>query len=65
MVRVIGYALGSDGSTFYRAASGDFFIYPFSRGGWQVIWEPVGKLGPPPRRFASRSTCIKYVECHA
>ena len=42
-MRVMGYALGADGSTMYRTAVGEFFVYPTDKGHWRTIWEPRAK----------------------
>lgn len=40
-MQVVGCSLGADGSTMYRTAVGDFFLYPSANKRWVVIWEPV------------------------
>ena len=37
-MRVVGYALGAEGSTLYRTDAGDFFLYPTALG-WLVVHE--------------------------
>lgn len=42
-MRVVGCSLGSDGSTMYRTAVGEFFVYPTDSGRWLTIWESTGR----------------------
>ena len=40
-MRIIGFALGGEGSTLYRTIAGDFFLYPHPVGEWFLLYEPT------------------------
>jgi hypothetical protein len=68
MFHVIGRALGADGSTMYRTAAGDFFLYPVQGAypGWLLL-DGVG--APVLRRYShrdggrmARHQCLRFLE---
>ena len=64
-MRVIGRALGADGSSMYATAVGDFFLYPKQRGGWVVIWEPTvqsQRFNDMVAQLPDRAAAVEWVE---
>lgn len=64
-MRVIGYALGGEGSTLYRTSAGDFFLYPTDDGRWLCTWEPTiqsHRLNDMVARLPTRRDAIEWIE---
>ena len=62
-MRILGYSLGSDGSTLYRTPVGDFFVYPANKG-WIGIWElsALGRYRDMQTRPMPRRDVIEWIE---
>lgn len=61
-MRVIGYSLGSEGSTLYRSNAGDFFLYPHPVGEWFLIFEPSWEGDDTSHFFPTRRDAIEFIE---
>lgn len=64
-MQVVGCSLGADGSTMYRTAVGDFFLYPSANKRWVVIWEPVvqaQRFNDIVARLPDRRAAIEWME---
>jgi hypothetical protein len=56
-MRVVGYALGGEGSTLYRTDAGDFYLYPTATG-WLCLWGDEGMV----KRCDTRAQAVHCID---
>ena len=61
-MRLLGYSLGGEGSTLYRAEFGDFFLYPHGAGEWFLLVEPAATGDDSAHFFPDRKQAIEFIE---